>query len=438
MSTSSRTVIARAATVCVGNAATVVGLLGFTGNGTREHSSFAYDPQWLQSADRFSVSPDLEMAPGHQYHKAASRDDSVFHLGIADTEPDGWGCRVIARTHARLRKAAAGHGAGAALAPLTQWDYLVGVDDTSRIGALRLRDHEGNFLRTTEGGDAATPALLELAHLTGASRAVELGKETQADLRYLQGRGTSLGGLRPKCTLIDADSRLAIGKFPSVTDERSVTKGEVLALRLAAKAGIDAAHARIVYAAGTPVAVVRRFDRHPKGGRIPYLSAASLLQARRNEDRAYTEIADQIVAHCADPARDLAELWRRMAFNLLITNVDDHLHNHAFLHVGHDQWRLSPAFDLNPFPDKNQELKTWLSEETGPVTAIEDVVDIADHFWLKPEQALRALERVYLAIAGWREVAITAAVGMVARDLSDFAPAFEHAPMRRAAKLLGR
>ena len=376
------------------------------------------------------------MTETHQYHKAASENDSVFHFAIADTAPDGWGCRVIARDHAKRRTVQIAQGMVQPFEPLTQWDYLVGVDDFSRIGALRLRDETGNYLRTLESGDRATPPLLELGFMLGASHAVERGRETEADLRYLRGRGTSLGGLRPKCSVIDDDGQLAIGKFPSVKDQRSVTKGEVLALRLALVAGIEAALARIVYADNSPVAVVRRFDRTPQGGRIPYLSAASLLQARRDDECAYSEIAERIIATCADPKHDLAELWRRIVFNLLITNVDDHLHNHGFLHVGHGQWRLAPAFDLNPFPDKDQELKTWLTEETGPVSSIIDVVRVAAQFWLNREHALEILRQVYDAIESWRVVALTSEVGMEPHDLDDFAPAFEHEQMRLAATLL--
>jgi serine/threonine-protein kinase HipA len=182
--------------------------------------------------------------------------------------------------------------------------------------------------------------LIELERVFLASRAVERGDETAEDLRYLQGKGTSLGGMRPKCTLVDEDGRLAIGKFPSVGDARSVTRGEVLALKLAALAGIDAAQARIVLLGEVPVAVIRRFDRDQADGRIPYQSAASLLQASREEDRSYTEIADAIRAHGHAPTQDVRQLWRRLVFNLLITNVDDHLQNHGFLHVAHGQWRL--------------------------------------------------------------------------------------------------
>ncbi|MEI6757376.1 MAG: HipA domain-containing protein [Chlorobium sp.] len=428
--------VQRGATVCLGEGGTVVGHLAYSRSGVRENSSFVYSQHWLQSKERFAVSPDLELIEARQYHKAASANESVFHLAIADTEPDGWGCRVIARDHAKRRKAQIAKGAEQPFAALTEWDYLTGVDDFSRVGALRLRDESGNYLRTIESGDRATPPLLELGQLLGASHAVERGTETEADLRYLRGRGTSLGGLRPKCTVIDEDGQLAIGKFPSVNDERSVTKGEVLALNLARVAGIEAAQARIVYADNSPVAVVRRFDRTLEGGRIPYLSAGSLLQARRDEERAYSEIAERIVVTCADPKHDLEELWRRIVFNLLVTNVDDHLHNHGFLHVGYGQWRLAPAFDLNPFPDKDQELKTWLTEDTGPVSSIEEVVRVADQFWLEREQALEILGQVCKAVERWRVVAMTPAVGMNQNDLIDFSPAFEHAQMKLAQRIL--
>ena len=426
----------RGATVCLGEGGMVVGQLVYSCSGVRENSSFVYSRQWLQSKERFSISPDLLLTETHQYHKAASANDSVFHFAIADTAPDGWGCRVIARDHAKRRKAQVAQGAEISFAPLTEWDYLVGVDDFSRVGALRLRDETGNYLRTVESGERAAPPLLELGQLLGASHAVERGTETEADLRYLRGRGTSLGGLRPKCSIIDEDGYLAIGKFSSVKDQRSVSTGEVLALRLAVVAGIEAAQARIVYADNSPVAVVRRFDRTLQGDRIPYLSAASILQARRDEERAYTEIAERIVALCAEPKNDLRELWRRIVFNLLITNVDDHLHNHGFLHVGYGQWRLAPAFDLNPFPDKEQELQTWLTEESGPVSSIKEVMRVAGQFWLERDQALEILAEIYRAVKNWRVVALTPLVGMEPHDLNDFAPAFEHAQMELARSII--
>jgi len=350
--------------LCIGKAGVPVGALVYVRQGRRENSAFAYDENWLTGPERFNISADLQLLAGHQPHKAASPHDSVFHGAIADTAPDAWGRRVIARDHAKRRK----HDPQ--LPALTELDYLLAVDDFSRVGALRLRDPGGPWHRTVAAGQRGTPPLIELERIFQASRAVERGQETAEDLRYLQGKGTSLGGMRPKCTVVDEGGWLAIGKFPSVDDTRSVTRGEVLALQLAAKAGIIAAAAQIVGLGEVPVAVIRRFDRDQDGARIPYQSAASLLQASRQEDRSYTEIADAIRAHGHAPTQDLRQLWRRMLFNLLITNVDDHLQNHGFLHAEHGLWRLAPAFDINPFPDKERESKTWLSEQDGPITDV--------------------------------------------------------------------
>ncbi len=292
------------------------------------------------------------------------------------------------------------------------------------------------------GIERSTPPLVELAHIYQASSAVERGQESAEDLRYLQGKGTSLGGMRPKCTMVDEDGWLAIGKFPSVGDARSVTRGEVLALKLAALAGIDAAPARIVVLGDQenegPIAVIRRFDRDGEDGRIPYQSAASLLQASREEERSYTEIADAIRANSQVPTEDLRQLWRRLVFNLLITNIDDHLQNHGFLHVEHGLWRLAPAFDINPFPDKDRESKTWLSEQDGPITDVQMLLGRASYFALNTAQALATLGEVHAAVSNWRQVALGPGVGLRPRELDDFAPAFEHDQMASSARLLGR
>lgn len=421
--------------LCIGKAGLAVGSLVYVRQGRRENSAFAYDESWLASPARFNLSADLQLIPGHQPHKAASAHDSVFHGAIADTAPDAWGRRVIARDHAKRRKD------DPKLPALTELDYLLAVDDFSRVGALRLRDPDGTWHRTVQAGRRSTPPLIELERVFQASRAVERGQETAEDLRYLQGKGTSLGGMRPKCTLVDEDGRLAIGKFPSVGDTRSVTRGEVLALKLAARAGIDAAPARVVClgpsGSEVPVAVIQRFDRDEADGRIPYQSAASLLQASREEDRSYTEIADAIRTHGQAPTQDLRQLWRRLVFNLLVTNVDDHLQNHGFLHVAHGQWRLAPAFDINPFPDKDRESKTWLSERDGPITDVRMLLARASYFAMDEQQALTVLGEVHAAVSNWRNLALGPEVGLRATELDDFALAFEHEQIDAAATLLG-
>lgn len=311
-------------------------------------------------------------------------------------------------------------------ATLSSMDFLLAVDDASRVGALRFADEDGVFQRAPEVGRRAVPALIELAALMSASHAVENNTETAADLAYLRGRGTTLGGMRPKCTIVDDDGHLAIGKFPSVTDERAVTKGEVLALCLARAAGIDAATARIVESDSLPVAVIRRFDRDGDGQRIMYVSAATMIGVDRRgpEEHSYAEIVDAIRVRGADAQDDIEELWRRIAFSILITNTDDHLLNHGFLHETGDLWQLSPAFDINPAPDRARELSLWITEETGPEASIGNLMAAAPYFQIKPGRARAILAKIERAVSQWRKKGRE--IGMTDAELEPFTTAFEH------------
>jgi serine/threonine-protein kinase HipA len=210
-----------------------------------------------------------------------------------------------------------------------------------------------------------------------------------------------------------------------VNDERAVTRGEVLALRLAQLAGIDTAQARIVMVQDQPVAMIRRFDRTPEQNRIPYISGATLLQANRDDEHSYTEIIDVMRSKCENFIEDARQLWRRLVFNHLITNVDDHLQNIGFLYSGNNQWRMAPAFDLNPFPDKDPESKTWLSEDSGPITSIQQLMDQAARFELSPSQAQSILKEVTTTVKRWKDVATSTEVGLHPHELNDFKPAFE-------------
>lgn len=418
--------------VCVGGDGRLVGTLHYDQNGAREHAAFVYDETWLAYADRFGLEPNLPLVTGAQFHRKAG-EGSVFHAAIADTEPDGWGRRVILRDHAKRRQAAKRKGTEPGVAQLNAIDFLLAVDDANRVGALRFRDAAGVFQRAAEPGRRSAPPLLELHHLLSASRAVETETETAADLAYLRGRGTSLGGLRPKCSVVDDDGMLAIGKFPSVQDERAVTKGEVLAMTLARAAGLNVAAARIVDSDGVPVALVRRFDRTLDGRRLMYVSAATLLgvEAEGAQEHSYTDLVDALRVNGAAAQADIEELWRRLAFSILITNVDDHLRNHGFLHAERGLWRLAPAFDLNPFPDRARELKTWISADAGPEATIEALMSVIPYFRIPLKRAREILGEVERAIAGWRKTA--RALGMSARDVEDFTDAFEH-PERKAAQ----
>jgi serine/threonine-protein kinase HipA len=423
--------ISKALEVHLGATGTLVAHLNYVSQGRREVSQFAYDETWLTNPDRFEVSPDLPLEEGYQPRRAPNPVDSVFHFALADSAPDAWGRRVINRIHAKARKD------NPRLPPLNELDYLCAVDDFSRIGALRLC-REGIYLRTVDEGRRTTPPMSELERMYKATRAVETTRETAEDLRYLQGKGTSLGGMRPKCTVLDENGKLAIGKFPSVNDTINVTRAEVLALKLARQAGITTANARCVTLNDTPVAIIERFDREDGDLRIPYLSAASMLQASRQDVHAYTEIVDVMQQKCSHPDNDARELWRRLIFNLLITNTDDHLQNLGFLYDGNGLWRISPAFDVNPMPGKVRESKTWLTEDAGPIESVQMLLDLCAYFSLTDAQAKMILADVLDAVLDWRRVAVTPDVGLGAQELDDFEDAFEHDQTDQARKLVGR
>jgi serine/threonine-protein kinase HipA len=423
----------RTISIFIGENRQRIGFLRTNVQGTRENASFEYDPAWLAAPDRFALEPGLPLVAGPQFHRQ-THDGSIFHAVIADTAPDGWGKRVILRDHAKQRQQARKADLAFDGRQLNELDFLLAVDDFSRVGALRFQDENGVFQRTLEEGRRTAPPLIELADLLAASRAVETNSETAADLAYLRGRGTSLGGLRPKCTVIDEDGQLSIGKFPSVTDDRPVAKGEVLALNLAAAAGINAASARLVDSGGVAVALIRRFDRTPEGGRFLYASAATMIGAEPRDPRehTYTDIVDAIRIHGADAQPDIDELWRRIAFSILITNVDDHLLNHGFLHVDRGRWRLSPAFDINPFPERVREFKTWISEESGPDATIDALLSVAPYFRIAPARAKTILAEVEAAVATWRKQGKV--LGMTSVELDQFADAFEHKERQAAQR----
>jgi serine/threonine-protein kinase HipA len=422
----------KSVTVCLGESGTPVGTLNFDAAGQRQSVAFAYLPAWLASPARFALSPDLPLISGYQYRasKPAAKEagQSAFFDCMADTEPDGWGRKVILRDHAKQRlESPPKQGQQVSAGPLNDFDFLLWVNDFSRVGAIRFCDANGVFLRPS-GQTRDTPALLDLPHLLAASQAVERNAETARDLAYLRGNGTSLGGLRPKCSIIDMDGSLAIGKFPSVADTRSIVHGEVLALTLAANAGINAAKARVVDAQGISVAVITRFDRvgdtrRPNAKRRMYISAKSLLQASPTQQYTYVDIANAIRMHSRAAGKDLQELWRRMVFNIAINNVDDHLNNTGFLHVSHSHWELAPAFDLNPFPDKARALKTWISEDAGDEASTAHALSAAPLFGLSPNAARLVLADVTTAVSEWKTEAQK--LGMRAPDIKSFAPAFQ-------------
>lgn len=406
-------------TVFVGENPIELGKLSYEKKGQKSTSAFLYSDSWLRNLDQFALSPDLPLISGYQFHSARTSDESAFFACFSDVEPDGWGKMVIQRDFAKQRKDGVGNDRAALL---DDFDYLMWISDVSRIGAIRLRDSEGIFQRRADH-KRQIPPLIELPQLLRASKAIEENQETLKDLEYLRGVGTSLGGLRPKCSIIDAHGNLSIGKFPSVGDTRSIVHGEVLALHLAKRCGIDAASSQVIDSDGIPVALIKRFDRNsPK--RLIYLSANSLLQAKSHQQYTYEDIASLIRTISPKAKYDLGQLWRRMIFNILINNVDDHLKNHGFLHTTDDQWVLAPAFDLNPFPDKMRALKTWISQQSGEFASLDEALAISKSFELSNKEAKVILSEMRSIVSTWKPIAQN--LGMNARDINQYAPAFEY------------
>jgi serine/threonine-protein kinase HipA len=252
--------------------------------------------------------------------------------------------------------------------------------------------------------------------------------------------GSSLGGARPKAHVLDSTGRIAIAKFPSEnTDTWNVMAWEKVALDLARDAGLTVPDSQLVLAGGRNVLVVDRFDRLG-GTRIGYVSALTMLEASDGEQRSYLEIAGVIEQNSPATSAELHQLWRRIAFTILISNTDDHLRNHGFLHDHGDFWTLSPAFDLNPNPDPDPDpgaryLSTRIDFDSARAS-VTTLMSVAPHFRLDEESAVEALAQVTRAVANWRKVATSH--GLRQRDLDFMEPAFEHGEVIEARHLSAR
>ena len=385
----------------------LAGLLRFAERGGRS-SVFEYADEWLARGDAFALDPASLPLERRPFYTGPGK--SALPGALRDTAPDRWGQYLIKRA---FRKAGEGR------AP-SEMDYLLAINDETRVGALRYR-RQGETAFGHDIGNSRVPPLLQLPALLNAADAVQTNTETAADLRLLLDQGSPLGGARPKSAVMDGDGALAIAKFPKSDDERSIPHGEALAMQLAHKAGVNVAKATLHYAAGRPVCLITRFDR-AGGRRIPFLSAMSLLGAEDGDAATYTDIAERIRMHSAAPTADLHELWRRIVFSVLAGNLDDHLRNHGFLYYGKGQWRLSPAYDLNPVPatEKARELTTWISEE-GPEASLDLARQAAPRFALQPSEADAIISEVTAAMKGWQSDAQR--LRMSAADIAVYAAA---------------
>ncbi|CAE7941244.1 unnamed protein product [Symbiodinium necroappetens] len=391
----------------------------------KESATFEYDEAWLAHSEKFALEPAMQLGPG-PFHTAADR---ALFGAVGDSAPDRWG-RVLMR-RAERRHA---HSEGRAARTLNEIDYLLAVDDEARQGAVRFKlEPEGAFLSPYDA--AKIPPLIELPRLLDATVRLIDENEDDEDLRLLLAPGSSLGGARPKASIKDQDGSLAIAKFPHKEDEWNTVLWEALALTLAEKAGISVPVWRLEQVAERPVLILNRFDRAGET-RIPFLSALSMLGAKDNETRSYLEIIDALRQQGARPEEDMHELWRRIVFTVLISNVDDHMRNHGFLYDGSDGWVLSPAYDLNPVPiDVKPRILSSAIDFEDQTASIELALEVAPYFELEDENARAIAFEVACAVSAWRSEA--SKLRLSNAECTRMETAFEHKDSEIATALSG-
>jgi len=398
-----------------------VGRLWFRSSNGRESASFQYDPTWLTGEGGQNANFALEPALNFSAETFHTRNMSLFGA-FGDSTPDRWGRNLMRRREERQARIA-----GKMPRSLSEIDFLLEVNDEARPGALRFKKPEsGEFLSVSEKN--AIPTLAALPALLSASERFLESNESDEDLRLLFAPGSSLGGARPKASFYDSGD-LSVAKFPRKDDDFSSTLREALALSLAQKAGIQVPSWRIETALKKPVLILKRFDRQGQK-RIPFLSAMSMLGARDNEEHSYLEIACALIQYGAQPIDDLEELWRRLVFNICISNTDDHLRNHGFLFLSQADnalssgWRLSPAYDMNPVPHQaGPPLLSLSVDMVSRQASLDTALSVIGEFKLEKEKALLVLDEVYRAVKDWQNTARS--LGIHRAETERMAGAFE-------------
>ena len=379
--------------------------------------SFSYDPSWLLRPNAFEIDPDLQLHAGETYPVQRA---GVFRIFV-DSAPDRWGRLLLDR-----REVLRARESGLPPRTLNEWDYLLGVHDSCRMGALRFRTAATSPFLDDDHQQAAPP-LTRLRELEAASLALEEpDAEDRPEFRQwltaLLAPGSSLGGARPKANYTDADGSLWIAKFPSRDDRRDIGAWEMVVHRLAIKAGLQVPPARLLRLGGRyHTFACRRFDRVAGGGRKFFVSAMTLLNHDDGQSASYLELAEFLSVRGSVSRRrdDLRELWMRVVFNILVSNRDDHLRNHGFI-LAEDGWRLAPAYDLNPNLDKSSHHLFIDSVDSTPDLNL--ALTTAPYHGLKKTEAEGILNQVRAVVQTWRAEA--ASIGLSQTETAAMARAF--------------
>jgi len=367
---------------------------------SKESFSFEYNEVWLKSGFSQMIDPDLQMYSGAYY----PRDDKENFGVFLDSCPDRWGRVLMQRREAALARIEK-----RPVEKLLESDFLLGVFDGHRMGALRFKTEvEGVFLNDNK--EMATPPWTFLGELEDASLKFEEGNIDDPDyvkwINMLIAPGSSLGGARPKASVVDKQHHLWIAKFPSRNDDKDVAAWEMVVKELAIKAGINIAEGRLQkFNNNYHTYLTKRFDRTPEGARIHFASAMTLLgyvDGESSNGASYLELVEFIVRHGSNVAADLEELWRRIVFSICVKNTDDHLRNHGFL-LNNSGWSLSPAYDINP-NEFGKGLHLNISADDNSLD-LDLALEVADVFRLTPQRADQIIIEVTNSIANWKKLA---------------------------------
>lgn len=381
----------------------------------KESFAFEYNEAWLATHNAICIDPDILPFKGRQYPNSAQ----LFGL-FADASPDRWG-RVLMTRRERLQAS----GEGRKPRKLLDSDFLLGVYDETRMGGIRLKLSEDGEFQSSDS-DNAVPPWTSLRTLEEASRLFETdeGGDTEKWLRQLIKPGSSLGGARPKASVVDPDGQLWIAKFPSKNDENNTGAWEKVASDLAKHCGLDVPESRIeTFSKLGSTFLVKRFDRDG-GRRIHFASAMTLLGktdgASAADGSSYLDIASFIKAYGSRPKDDLVELFKRIVFNMAISNNDDHLRNHAFI-LEKTGWRLSPLYDVNPVP-YGDELSLNISADDNRIS-FELAIENAFRFGLEQEEAADVVDSISEIVReNWEKLAAKYEISRT--EIESMRPAF--------------
>jgi serine/threonine-protein kinase HipA len=397
----------------------LVGELSYESLRGSDNYSFTFEDAWLKRYGNLFLSADLNNYPGRQYTQPGSDLFGCF----SDALPDRWGRMLLNRREQSMAKEEK-----RPIRPLTSFDYLTEIDDFSRMGGFRFKElPKGDFINSNKM--LRIPPLTDVHDLIRASREIEMSEKDNLlpDMKWiaqLVHPGSSLGGARPKASVINRGNHLSIAKFPSLNDDHDVGLWEHFCHLLAKKAGIKAASTQVIHTGDKYHTLLsRRFDRTDAGRRIHFASAMTLLGLSDGDDagtgHSYLDIVDFILQGCTNVDANLKELYRRVAFNISVGNSDDHFRNHGFLLTARG-WILSPAYDMNPTVHAYQSL---LIDRYSNKADLQLLLDACEDYMLDKNTAIQIIAEVVAAVKGWQPLATR--LGITRREMDIFGEVFE-------------